>query len=155
MYTLLCVKQTARAKLLHNTGSPAQRSAGGTGSGREAHKGGGICVEALAAQSCLTLCDARPHGLQPARLLCPWDFPGQNTGVGRHALLQGIFLTQGSNSGLPHCRQILYHLRGVAVGWRLHREGIHVYLQVIPAAVQQKPVQHCKATILQSKSIFF
>ena len=36
-------------------------------------------------------------GLQPARLLCPWDFPGKNTGVGCYSLLQGIFLTQGSN----------------------------------------------------------
>ena len=42
----------------------------------------------------------QPHGLQPARLLCPWDFPGKNTGVGWHALLQGIFLTQGSNLDL-------------------------------------------------------
>ena len=41
----------------------------------------------------------RPHGLKPSRLLCPWDSPGKNTGVGCHALLQGIFLTQGSN---PH-----------------------------------------------------
>ena len=38
------------------------------------------------------------------------DCPGKNTGVGCHWLLQGIFLTQGSNSGLPHCRQILYCL---------------------------------------------
>ena len=52
-----------------------------------------------------------PHGLQPARFLCPWDSPGKNTGVGCHALLQGIFSTQGLNPGLPHCRQILYHLR--------------------------------------------
>ena len=37
------------------------------------------------------------RGLQPARLLCPWDSPGQNTGVGCHALLQGILPTQGSN----------------------------------------------------------
>ena len=44
------------------------------------------------------------------RLLCPWDFPGKNTGVGCHFLLQGIFLTQGSNPGLPPCRQTLYHL---------------------------------------------
>ena len=35
---------------------------------------------------------------------------GKNTAVGHHALLQGIFLTQGSNLGLLHCRQILYHL---------------------------------------------
>ena len=38
-----------------------------------------------------------PHGLGPTRLLYPWDFPGKNTGVGCHSLLQGIFPTQGSN----------------------------------------------------------
>ena len=41
-----------------------------------------------------------PHGLPPARLLCPWDFPGRNTGVACHFLLQGIFPTQGLNLGL-------------------------------------------------------
>ena len=46
----------------------------------------------------------------PTRLLCPWDFSGKDNGVGCHFLLQGIFLTQGSNLGLPHCRQILYPL---------------------------------------------
>ena len=45
-----------------------------------------------------------------ARLLCPWDSPGKNTGVGSHALLQGIFPTQGLNPGLPHSRHILYRL---------------------------------------------
>ena len=39
-----------------------------------------------------------------------WDFPGKNTGVGCHALLQGIFPTQGSNLRLPYCRWILYPL---------------------------------------------
>ena len=39
----------------------------------------------------------QPHGLQPARLLCLWASPGKNTGVGCHALLQGIFPTKGSN----------------------------------------------------------
>ena len=38
-----------------------------------------------------------PHGLEPARLLCRWDSPGKNIGVGGHALLQGIFPTQGLN----------------------------------------------------------
>ena len=42
------------------------------------------------------------HRLWPGRLLCPWDFPGKNTGVGCHFLLQGIFLTQGLNSHLLH-----------------------------------------------------
>ena len=40
------------------------------------------------------------HGLQLTRLLCPWDFPGKDTGLGCHFLLQGIFWTQGSNPGL-------------------------------------------------------
>ena len=55
----------------------------------------------------------RPHGLQPAkpaRLLCPWDFPGKNIGVGCRFLLQAIFPTQGLNLGFLHCRQTLYHL---------------------------------------------
>ena len=52
----------------------------------------------------------RPHGLQPTRLLCPWDFPGSSTGVDCHFLLQGIFLTQGLNPGLPYCRHTLYRL---------------------------------------------
>ena len=50
----------------------------------------------------------QPHGLYPARLLCPWDSPGKNTGVGCLALLQGIFPTQRCNLDLPHCRWILY-----------------------------------------------
>ena len=40
----------------------------------------------------------------------PWNSPGQNTRVGCLSLLQGIFPTQGSNPGLPHCRQVLYQL---------------------------------------------
>ena len=43
------------------------------------------------------------HGLLPARLLCPWDFPGKNTGMGCHSLLHGIFLTLA----LLHCKKIL------------------------------------------------
>ena len=45
-----------------------------------------------------------PHGLSS------WNSPGQNTGVDSLSLLQGIFPTQGSNPGLPHCRRILYQL---------------------------------------------
>ena len=52
----------------------------------------------------------RPHRQQPTRLLCPWDSPGKNTGVGCHFPLQRIFLTQGSNPGLLYYRQILHHL---------------------------------------------
>ena len=44
------------------------------------------------------------------KVLCPWGFPGKSTGVGCHFLRQGIFPTQGSISGLLHCRQTLYRL---------------------------------------------
>ena len=54
-------------------------------------------------QSCLTLCN-------PMDYTSPWNSLGQNTGVGSHSLLQGIFPTQGSNPGLLHCRQILFFL---------------------------------------------
>ena len=54
----------------------------------------------LVAKSCLTI--LRPHGLHPARCLCPWDFPGKYTGVGCRFLLWGIFPTQGLNPCLLH-----------------------------------------------------
>ena len=50
------------------------------------------------------------ESLRSHRLYSPWNSPGQNTGVGSLSLLQGIFPTQGLNSGLPHCRRILHQL---------------------------------------------
>ena len=63
-----------------------------------------ISVLCLVTQSCLTLCD--PIDVAP-RLLCPWRFSRQEY---CRLLLQGIFPTQGSNPGFPHCRQILSQL---------------------------------------------
>ena len=62
----------------------------------------------LVAQSCPTLCD--PVDCSPPGSSVHGDSPGKNTGVGCHALLQGIFPTQRSNPGLPHCWWILYCL---------------------------------------------
>ena len=62
----------------------------------------GLC---LVIQSCPTLCDSMDC---IARLLCPWDFAGNNTGVGCNFLLQEIFPTQGSNLSLLYHRWILY-----------------------------------------------
>ena len=62
----------------------------------------------LVAQLCLTLCD--PMDCSPPGSSAHGDSPRKNTGVGCHFLLQGIFPTQGSNPGLPHCRRILYRL---------------------------------------------
>ena len=50
------------------------------------------------------------NSLWPQGLYSPWNSPGQNTGVDSLSVLQGNFPTQGSNPGLPHCRQILYQL---------------------------------------------
>ena len=65
----------------------------------------------------------QPLRPQPARLLCPWISLGKSIGVGSHFLLQGIFLTQGSNQGLLHCSQILYRLS--------HQESPHIYSMYI------------------------
>ena len=73
------------------------------GSPKESHKC--VCV------SCSVTCNSfQSHDLQPTRLLCPWNFSGNNTGVGSHSLLQGIFPTQESHPcllHLLHCRHIL------------------------------------------------
>ena len=78
----------------------------------------------------------QPHGLSLTRLLCPWDSPGKNTGVGCHALLQGIFPTQGSNLGLPHGRQILYYLS--------HQGSVQFSHSVMSDSLRPHGVQHAR-----------
>ena len=65
-------------------------------------------VKVLVAQLCSTLCNPVDCGLPGPLVL--GILQGKNTGVGCHFLLQGVFLTQGLNPGLLHCRRILYHL---------------------------------------------
>ena len=73
-----------------------------------------ICRSVCAVVSCSVASNSlQPYGLQPTRLLCPWGFSRQEYWGGlpwTHALLQGIFPTQGSNPGLPHCKRFIYHL---------------------------------------------
>ena len=65
-----------------------------------------VCLYVCVYTHTLVVSDSvRPFGLQPTRLVCPWDSPGKNTAVGCHALLQGIFPTQSSN---PHLLSILH-----------------------------------------------
>ena len=103
----------------------------------------------------------RPHGLQPTRLLCPWDFPGksagvgaiafsdslyspwnspgQNAGVGSLSLLQGTFPTQGSKPGLLHCRQILYIKTIIIINIvQLEKLRFESDLPIVSSASQQK-----------------
>ena len=68
-------------------------------------------TEMLAASIFKWSCSIMSNSLQPHGLYSSWNSPGQNTEVCSLSLLQGIFLIQGSNPGLPHCRQIFYQLR--------------------------------------------
>ena len=85
----------------------------------------------MCAQSCHTL---RPLGLRPARRLCAWDSPGENTAVGCHFLLRETFPTQGLKLRLLHCRWTLYR-------W-VTRE----------AKVRGQPLKHCPAPAASAPS---
>ena len=73
-------------------------------SGLESHLKVELCLD---VQSCLTLCNSMD--CSPLGSSVHGDSTGRNTGMGCHALLRGVFSTQGSNPGLPYCGQILYH----------------------------------------------
>ena len=99
-----------------------------------------------------------PRGLQPARLLCPWDSPGKNSGVGCHFLLQGIFPTQGLNLHLLYWQADSYHgatredqKREVVLpkafttrGWGLRKssaqiQSLTLFQPAVPSAVPLSP----------------
>ena len=89
------------------------------------------------SQSCPTLCD------------CPWNFPGQNTGVGGLSLLQGIFPTQGWNPCLLHCRQIPLPAepqgkpRNTGVG------SLSLLQQIFPTQELNRGLLHCRWILYQ------
>ena len=72
------------------------------------------------------------NSLWPHGLYSPWNSPYQNTGVGSHSLLQGIFPTQRSNPGLQHCRWILYQLSHQ--GSPIWKEGLLFQQEGLPTA---------------------
>ena len=120
----------------------------------------GICE--LVAQSCPTL---RPHGLQLARLLCPWDSPGKNTGVGCHALLQGFgtksdFCVVNNKKNWSKCLKY-WKIGSVAqsqetndvsstIAWIFCVEGL-VGLQFREPAPSTQPAEHCSLTTCRGK----
>ena len=70
---------------------------------RPLHAGSPVSCFFLVCKVASVVSDSlQPYGLQPAKLLCPWDSSEKNTGVGCHALLQGVFPTQESNPSLLH-----------------------------------------------------
>ena len=80
------------------------------------------CRKPPESVSCSVMSNSlQSYGLQPTRLLCPWNSPSKNTGVGSHSLLHRIFPTQGLNLGLSHHRQILFFFFNLFIyfSWRL------------------------------------
>ena len=87
-----------------------------------------VCAHACVCnQSCRVL--LQHHGLKPTRLLCPWDFIGKSTGVDCHFLVQGIFLSQGSNPSLLHWQagSLSVSHQGSLVGWRAQDQCRHLF----------------------------
>ena len=85
----------------------------------------------------------RPHGLYS-----PWNSPGQNTRVGSLSLLLGIFPTQGSNPGLPYCRQILYQLttREAQEYWN---GSLSLLQRIFPTQELNLGLLHCRRILYQ------
>ena len=101
----------------------------------------------LVAKSCPT--PLKPHGLQPARFLCPWDFPGKNIGVGCQFLLQGLFMTQGSKPCLLHYRKILEY--SGLISFRIEWFDLLAVHGILKSLLQHYSL---KASVLQC-SVFF
>ena len=82
----------------------------------------------LGTRSCLTLCDSMD--CKPTGLLCPWNSPGQNAGVGSCFLLQGIFPTQRPNLGFLYCKQILHRLslQGTPKSKTIDNSDIYIHI---------------------------
>ena len=85
-----------------------------------------------------------PHGLYS-----PWNFPGQNTGVGSLSLLQRIFPTQGSNPGLPHCRWILHQLSHKGNPRILEWVAYPFSQQIFPTQESNQGLLHCRWILYQ------
>ena len=79
----------------------------------------------LVTQLCLVLCDRMDYSPPGSSVL--GNSPGKNTGVGFHALLQGIVSTQGLKPGLLHCRWIVFHLSHQGSKYLINKDNTHVH----------------------------
>ena len=112
----------------------------GWGRGRKLQSEGSE-VKVQAAQSCRTL---QPHGLYN-----PWNSPGQNTGVGSLALLQGLFPTQGSNPGLPHCRRIFLPAEPQGKPKNSGVGSLSLLQGIFPTQESNRGLLHCRQILYQ------
>ena len=98
-----------------------------------------------AAKSCPTLCDPMDCNLPDSSV--HGDSPGKDTGVSCQTLLQGIFPTQGSNPGLPHCRRMLYHLS--------HQGSPRILKSVAIPSPEDCPTQESNQGLLHCRWILY
>ena len=86
-----------------------------------------------------------PHGLQPARLLCPWNSPGKNTGVGSCSFLRGIFPTQELKPGLLYCRWFftIWATRQATKTWQPNSVLGSYSVACSPVAILWSALSHC------------
>ena len=99
------------------------------------------------AQLCLTLCD--PMDCSPPGSSVHGDSPGKNTGVPCHALLQGIFPTQGSNPGLLHCRRILFPFEPPGKPKNTTVGSLSLLQGIFPAQELNWGLLHCRQILYQ------
>ena len=97
-------------------------------------------------------CSVGLASLRPHRLYSLWNSPGQNTGVGSLSLLQGIFLTQGSNPGLLHCRRILYQLSHKGSPRILEWGSLSLLWGIFLTQESNRGLLHCRQFLYQLNS---
>ena len=100
----------------------------------------------LAVQLCLTLCNLMDYSLPGSSV--HRDSPGKNPGVDFHALLRGIFPNQRSNMGLPHCRQILYHVSHQGSP-RILEGSLYLLKGIFPTQELNQDLLHCRWILYQ------
>ena len=109
-----------------------------------AHPTKGMKKESESGSHSIMSDSLRPHGLYSS-----WNSPGQNTGVSSLSLLQGIFPTQGSNPGLPHCTQSLYQL-SYKGSLRILEWVAYPYSRgIFPTQESNRGLLHCKQILYQ------
>ena len=97
-------------------------------------------VKVKVAHSCLFDCDSMD---------CPWNSPGQTTGVHSLSLLQGVFPTQRSNPGLLHCRQILYQLSHKGKPKNTGVGSLSLLGRIFPTQGSNPGLSHCRRILCQ------
>ena len=94
-------------------------------------------------------CSVVSDSLWPHGLYSPWNSPGQNTGVGSLSLLQGIFLTQGSNPGILHCRWILLPAEPQGKPKNIGVDSLSLLQWIFPTQESNRGLLHCRQILHQ------